>query len=252
MTTQIIAGRALECMEIFVHSYRKKWNISQFCVCPENQSSKAIEATSANDGVGSKNEDNQAGPSFLNSLAEGTLSEGNKPAEFENLSDAGKGEMAGVANESASDSDSSSDEESGLTLRELLLQSKPNSGKNTKPTVPVTKRRRMNTVEDIVACAIEHKLASSNTPSVADAIPGKEAIGEPDKVDNVGAVSLTRRDAFKSGSHRGMLPPRLMVHLESSKLCPEVPHSWLCNGKLLRLHESSNTKNYMLFHVTCS
>ena len=157
--------------------------------------------------------------------------------------------MAGVANDSRS---SSSDEESGPTLRELLLQSKPNSGKNTKPTVPVTKRRRMNTVEDIVACAIEHKLASSNTSSVADPIPSKEAIGEPNKVVNVGSVSLTRRDAFKSGSQRGMLPPRWVIHSESSKICPEVPHSWLCNGKLLRLHESSNTKNYLLFQVTCN
>ena len=250
MPTQIIADRALECMELLLHSYRKKWNILELCVCPENpKSSKAIEATSANDGVDSKNEDNQAGPSFLYSLADKTLSEENTSAEFENLYGDGNGEMAGVANDSRS---SSSDEQSGPTLRELLLQSKPNSGKNTKPTVPVTKRRRMNTVEDIVDCAIEHKLASSNTPSVADPIPSKEAIGEPKKVVNVGSVSLTRRDAFKSGSQRGMLPPRWVIHSESSKICPEVPHSWLCNGKLLRLHESSNTKNYLLFQVTCN
>ena len=49
MPTQIIAGKALECMGRLVHSYRKQWSIAQFCDCPEGlESNKAIEATSAN------------------------------------------------------------------------------------------------------------------------------------------------------------------------------------------------------------
>lgn len=45
MPTQIIAGRALECMGRLVHDYRKQWNITMFCDCPEGlEASKAVEA----------------------------------------------------------------------------------------------------------------------------------------------------------------------------------------------------------------
>ena len=247
MPTQIIAERALEYMELLVHSYRKKFKIAQFCQCLENQKRrKVLEAPSADGGdVNSENEDNQAGPSNLNLFSDGVLSEENKSVElnYSSLSD--------FANESDIESDSSSDEEGGLTLRDLLVQSKTNWGKNMKQiTDPVPKRQRMETVEDIITCVIEQKLASSNTSSVADAIPGKEAIGEPDEVIDVDSAYLTRLDAFKSESRGGMLPPRFMVLADSSKMYPDIPHSWLCNGKLLRLHDSSNKDNSDLFHVT--
>ena len=46
MPTQIIAGKALECMGRLVHSYRKQWNIAQFCDCPEGlEANKAIEGS---------------------------------------------------------------------------------------------------------------------------------------------------------------------------------------------------------------
>lgn len=55
MPTQIIAGKALECMGRLVHSYRKQWNIVQFCDCPEGlEGNKAIEnSQSANLAVDS-------------------------------------------------------------------------------------------------------------------------------------------------------------------------------------------------------
>lgn len=34
---------------------------------------------------------------------------------------------------------------------------------------------------------------------------------------------------------------------ESSFLFPDVPHSWLCDGKLLRLHEPGNKGNFKIF-----
>ena len=49
MPTQIIAGNALECMGHLVHSYRKQWNIVQFCDCPDAvESNKSILATNPN------------------------------------------------------------------------------------------------------------------------------------------------------------------------------------------------------------
>ena len=49
MPTQIIAGKALECMERLVHSYRKQWNIVEFCDCPEGK--KSVETTESNGSV---------------------------------------------------------------------------------------------------------------------------------------------------------------------------------------------------------
>ena len=49
MPTQIIAGKALECMERLVHSYRKQWNIVEFGDCPEGK--KSVETMESNGSV---------------------------------------------------------------------------------------------------------------------------------------------------------------------------------------------------------
>jgi len=38
-----------------------------------------------------------------------------------------------------------------------------------------------------------------------------------------------------------------MVGSESADIYPDIAHSWLCNGKLLRLHEPTNAANYAIF-----
>jgi lysine-specific demethylase 3 len=40
-----------------------------------------------------------------------------------------------------------------------------------------------------------------------------------------------------------------MTLAESSRLHPTVPHSWLCNGKLLILEDPTNVDNINLFQV---
>lgn len=46
---------------------------------------------------------------------------------------------------------------------------------------------------------------------------------------------------------REPLPIRIMIVTESKSLYPEVPHSWLCEGRLLRLHDPNHPKNYRIF-----
>lgn len=36
---------------------------------------------------------------------------------------------------------------------------------------------------------------------------------------------------------------------ESQELYPDNPHTWLCDGKLLRLLDPNNPSNYELFQV---
>ena len=77
MPTQIIAGNVLECMGHLVHSYRKQWNIVQFCDCAEAlESNKSIQANSnsantnatagSNGSNGSSNGSSNANPGGSN------------------------------------------------------------------------------------------------------------------------------------------------------------------------------------------
>jgi lysine-specific demethylase 3 len=348
MPTQIIAGKALECMERLVHSYRKQWNIAEFCDCPEGK--KSVETTESNgsvnngsngickvcpslsfmvrffhtnfslislqslnagssksdgmsngdaDGKGgvdsesvkpvngnpaqsdSKNGGNQTGSSLLNVLADVALTKEKKPGKSKNGygGAAVKGEAvdgAATAIGSDGESDLPSDEEEGgehfSTLRELLIRPAPktSSGKNSEQnTGPVAKRQRMETLEDVISCVIERGVdrepspeasasvnaAAGSSPNASTAAvaaaPGKDSNGEPEEVAvDVELVHFKRRgDAFKTVLSRGMLPPRIMVLSESLKAYPDIPHSWLCTGKLLRLHDPGNPNNYKLFQV---
>jgi len=45
-------------------------------------------------------------------------------------------------------------------------------------------------------------------------------------------------------------PTRTMTMAVSQELYPDVPHSWLCDGKLLKLTDSKNPANYRIFQVS--
>ena len=75
--------------------------------------------------------------------------------------------------------------------------------------------------------------------------------------EKVGQVKLMqhfiRRNQGYARVSQSQLPPRNMVLVDSEKLYPGVPHSWLCHGTLLRLIDPSHSGNYRLFQVciTC-
>ena len=176
-------------------------------------------------------------------------------------------------------------EEHFSTLRELLIRPAPktNSSKNADQNAapPVPKRQRMETLEDVISCVIERGVdreptspePSNSSNNVPPAPPGsssnssasvsvaatssstskKETTNgemEDNPVNVKELVHFKRRgDAFKTTLTRGLLPPRIMVLTESSKDYPDIPHSWLCNGKLLRLHDPKNPNNYKIFQV---
>jgi len=48
---------------------------------------------------------------------------------------------------------------------------------------------------------------------------------------------------------REPLPPRSMTLAESREFFPNNPHTWLCDGKLLRLLDPENSTNYDMFQV---
>lgn len=49
---------------------------------------------------------------------------------------------------------------------------------------------------------------------------------------------------------REPLPIRIMTVSASKTLYPDVPHAWLCDGKLLRLMDPNNSGNYRIFQAS--
>ena len=120
----------------------------------------------------------------------------------------------------------------------------------------------METLEDVISCVIERGVdreAStgspvSNPPSVsADSVPVplKESVNTNGETEEVKEIELLhfKRHVFKTPRTRGMLPVRIMILADSERAYPGVPHSWLCNGRLLQLHDPSNPGNSKLFQV---
>lgn len=70
--------------------------------------------------------------------------------------------------------------------------------------------------------------------------PAKPAEGKPMQ------HFIRRRDCSLPNSHNAFLP-RLMTKHQSDEIYPNVPHSWLCDGWLLRLIDPSHSGNYRLF-----
>lgn len=76
---------------------------------------------------------------------------------------------------------------------------------------------------------------------------------EPEKTAEVKPMQhFVRRNHSSLPSNQNLLPPRLMTKQQSEELYPNVPHSWLCEGYLLRLIDPSHSGNYRLFQVRFS
>ena len=58
--------------------------------------------------------------------------------------------------------------------------------------------------------------------------------------------TVFRRHQHKS---REMIPARIMTDVESRSKHPDVPHHWLCTGKLLVLEDPNHQGNIKLFQV---
>ncbi|XP_013192527.2 lysine-specific demethylase 3B isoform X1 [Amyelois transitella] len=128
--------------------------------------------------------------------------------------------------EDKTDSSSSDSEEGGSfsTLRELLIRPAPEGGE-TQPKKK-QKKSRNDFLSDVISSVVDEK---------------KDEDGDvkPFALSNV----VKRYD--RSG--RDDLPVRIMTLTESKLLYPDVPHAWLCDGKLLHLTDPVHPGNYKPF-----
>ncbi|KAK3095194.1 hypothetical protein FSP39_011276 [Pinctada imbricata] len=112
------------------------------------------------------------------------------------------------------------------TLRELLT--KTANVKNEKSKKSSKSKSGSSSLDDIIQSVVEKQL-----PKDGDSQPMKLMHYVP----RFGYSGMIARDA-----------PILVHNLtETSVLYPDVPHSWLCDGRLLRLHDPKHRGNFKIF-----
>lgn len=266
MLTQIIAGDSLLRLGQRLHECRAEWGILQHCACSlvtSTQSNEVLRNLIKGDSV-----------PVLNGNVKQEIKEEKKINESNGASESKtNGEdknsplnwLADVAlqnqdkNESGSSSDSDEDREGNYsTLRELLIRPshKSNGSGGSRSNSPTTnsgsgvnatsatgntatqnnvtksgKKSKMDTLDEVISSVIEHSV--------------KKDISLGDAKPRVLKYFVRRYKWTQRG--REPLPIRIMTLTESKSLYPDVPHSWLCNGKLLRLNDPNNPNNYRIF-----
>lgn len=240
MLTQIIADDSLAKLGKLVHDMRELWNIEQFCGCPlskeKNSSNGAYKdiikniLTESLNGIKKEIKEEVDGKPVLN----GSLKDDKSSLSW--LTDS----AASADEKKNDDSSSESDDGNFSTLRELLIRPshKPNGSRATSPVQSnLSKAKKlasakMDTLDEVISSVIE------------DSVP---------KTDNGDVKSelkhFVRRYNWQAKG-RSPLPIRIMTLTESKMLYPDIPHSWLCDGKLLRLTDATNSGNYKIFQVS--
>ena len=172
-------------------------------------------------------------------------------------------ELCCLQDSGGSSSDSDEDKEGNYsTLRELLIRpshksnsngSRSASPANTTPsgglssnntTVALpgakgSKKSRLDTLDEVISSVIEHSVQKEEHHSSSSSVEGKPPIE---------LKHFVRRYNWAQKG-REPLPIRIMTLTESKILYPDVPHSWLCDGKLLRLNDPNCDGNYRIFQV---
>ncbi|XP_005091148.2 probable JmjC domain-containing histone demethylation protein 2C [Aplysia californica] len=254
MLTQIIPSDALWELGRLIHDIRTKWSIPSNCPCggsngkllPKNgitqQILSVVNSRKLPNGVGSEelsgksakskkqqdsgnplknlgnyNPDTSSSP--LSILAEVASME--PDSNREKPGDQGKGKLDKTAVPGDEFLEESEKKSSCTSLRELLTKTagKPKMSNEKKGK----KGSGTNTLVHIIQSAVEKKCLDG---------------GAPFKF-----MHYTPR----LGGWKRELP--IMVHslTETSVLYPDIPHSWLCDGRLLRLHDAHHKGNLQIF-----
>uniref|UniRef100_T1IIC8 [histone H3]-dimethyl-L-lysine(9) demethylase n=1 Tax=Strigamia maritima TaxID=126957 RepID=T1IIC8_STRMM len=256
MLTQIVAANVLWEVGKLVHSVRRRWNIPMHCSCVRNENERNIAPPS--NGI-CKQLMNAVKHCLKNDETESSRSNGTTEEKSEKLLDAdivngnNKREeeassslrwLADVALNSSSKigegtfelksndkTAADASEEHFSTLRELLIRpSGKNSTKSAQPP-PIIQRKELNTLDDVINCMIEQSVNKQD----------EGATREDKRLRHY----MRRYPQPRSGWDP--LPVRIFTLSESRLLFPNVPHSWLCEGRLLRLHDPIHKNNLNLF-----
>lgn len=131
------------------------------------------------------------------------------------------------------------EEETSLSvLADVALQQNEKSNKNGVKLEPMgsssDEEREVENYDYVVLNACRKSLARFKASSDVLVDVKLEGDGVKLKLENVQPQSPSP-------------PIRGLILSETKLLYPDTPHSWLCDGKLLRLHDPTNENNYKMF-----
>ncbi|KAK0086395.1 hypothetical protein PV325_003271 [Microctonus aethiopoides] len=261
MLTQIIAGDSLPQLGQRLHEVRSEWGIPQHCSCsivsttPMNETLRNLikgDSVTVTNGNIKQEIKEEKRNNDANGGSENKTNGEDKNSPLNWLADVALQNQD--KNDSGSSSDSDEDRDGNYsTLRELLIRpshkpngsgsrsnSPTNNSNNTQVNNPPTnnvikasKKSKMDTLDEVISSVIEHTVKK-----------GHDGVETDDKSREL--KHFVRRYKWTQRG-REPLPIRIMTLTESKSLYPDVPHSWLCDGKLLRLCDPNNVNNYRIF-----
>ncbi|ERL87714.1 hypothetical protein D910_05104, partial [Dendroctonus ponderosae] len=231
MLTQIIADDCILKLGKMVHEMRELWSIEQFCGCPNSKETKVnnVECKEMvniimNENMnGVKKEVKEESKGAINGVKEDSQS------SLKWLAD-----VALKAEEPVSEEELETG--SFSTLRELLVRPTHKANGSSRAGSPNLKTDKKKSKLDkpetdpLSTCGLEN--------------PTKSPKEEPEE-----KIELKHYIRRYNWQHKGrqQLPIRIMTLTESKILYPHVPHSWLCDGKLLRLSDPACKDNNKIF-----
>ncbi|XP_076257984.1 lysine demethylase 3 isoform X2 [Rhynchophorus ferrugineus] len=241
MLTQIIADDCLLKLGHMVHEMRDLWGIEQFCGCPQSkevkvtnpESKEAVKMILAEKMNGVKKEVKEEIKGTVNGVKD------EKQSNFAWLTDVGLSKSDDTIKKEPKDEGSSSEEEGNFsTLRELLIRPSHKANGSSRAASPVAKTEKKKT------CKTETTDIDPLANIGLNDSPVKQEKEEPEE-----KMELKHYIRRYNWQHKGrqQLPIRIMTLTESKILYPTVPHSWLCDGKLLRLTDPTCPDNYKIF-----
>ncbi|XP_066252444.1 lysine-specific demethylase 3B [Euwallacea similis] len=245
MLTQIIADDCLLKLGRMVHEMRDMFNIEQFCGCQISKDPKvvslecreAVKAILAEKVNGVKKEGKEDCKATINGVNDEKQSSLNWLADVALAKpDPDRSPKSNVKDEPSS----SEDEGNFSTLRELLIRPSHKTNGSSRAASPVLKSNS------------EKKKPKPENNGDADPLAsfGLEAITpkleKEEKEEKMELKHYIRRYNWQNMG-RQQLPIRIMTLTESKIMYPNVPHSWLCDGKLLRLSDPLCKDNMKIF-----
>lgn len=145
---------------------------------------------------------------------------------------------------SSSDSDDDRDNNFYSTLREQLIRQAPKSNGSQAPS-PALVQPHSKSKQSLA------DIRSQLISSVIEQSVNKEKHSLVDKLVEPKLHYFVRLYNVPQKNWRETVPIRIMTLTESRKLYPDLPHSWLCGGRLLQLKDPSHAINHSIFQVTC-
>ncbi|XP_071947193.1 probable JmjC domain-containing histone demethylation protein 2C isoform X2 [Antedon mediterranea] len=263
MLTQIIPKDALWDVGEMVHKMRVKWNVNPNCKCTKNGKLAAINGTSQNilaetvlTGPKMKSKDNKNSSKTSNSNASSLQILADIATSTQSDTNSQTGESVEPLDDTKGNSTDKRRDSPSSTLRELLTKT---ADKLAKPPTTMSggsflsayffkgennsgKRMVTGTFEDIIASVVEQNIASTTLTKQE-----RSAITQTKQSKNANIQTMEPTAMFMNPNFN--LEDGQVRHtlVESSMRFPDVPHSWLCDGRLLRLHDPRHKGNLRIF-----